>query len=534
MINFPQCHKLSSGKDPESASCRPRGLRQPSREKSLQFPDHPAPTNSQLPAEASARAGQTIIFMIMVLLILAVVIIWVFDVHTVLNLKTRTQNAGDAAALAAARWQGITLNLVGDLNILQALALSRGDAGAARQISAVQARLCFAGPLVGLAAAQQAAKNNHIYVNPDYTANLMTHADLVQNYYAADTARFPEPYANAWTEYAEMLASLAGQGVAAGPDNTWYYTDSTDTHWLLSRNFYEAVASLDWCWFYWNNRNILQAYADFQYWADLPTASQSPNIANSEIFGLGLIPLTTILPEGTGTVAQMNNLRVVRRINSENISNTVAGITNTWYAYDNAAWTSWRALAPENDFPIIPRQVRPEYDYAGADTVIRVEANADPRMPSAFPNIQPFLTRSSPSAARLAQSNSIAGTVTWTAAAKAFGYLTADGVKVRPDTNGIVLPAFQDVRLIPVDTATRANAGAYDLAWRSHIQDHLPTYLQSGQSGLDADCWYCRQLQTWDDQSFRQEGIDWLNDTNHPCFRAYGGPGAHGGTRRGH
>jgi len=60
------------------------------------------------------------IFMIMALLILAVVIVWVFDVHTVLHIKARTQNAGDAAALAAARWQGVSLNLIGDLNILQA------------------------------------------------------------------------------------------------------------------------------------------------------------------------------------------------------------------------------------------------------------------------------------------------------------------------------------------------------------------------------------------------------------------------------
>ena len=196
------------------------------------------------------------IFMIIALLILAVVIVWVFDVHTVLQLKARTQNAGDAAALAAARWQGISLNLIGDMNILQALALSRGDTNAAAQITDMQARLCFVGPLVGLLASQQAAKNNHAYVNPDYTAQLMAHAASVSSY-ANDAHLFPEPYANAWPKYSGMLSNIAAQGVAAGPDNTRYFTDSTDSHWLLSRNFYEAVAGLDWCWFYWHGQATL-------------------------------------------------------------------------------------------------------------------------------------------------------------------------------------------------------------------------------------------------------------------------------------
>lgn len=472
------------------------------------------------------------IFMIMALLILAVVIIWIFDVHTVLHLKARTQNAGDAAALAAARWQGISLNLIGDLNILQALALSRGDTTASAQITDVQARLCFVGPLVGLLASQQAAKNNRAYVDPDYTANLLAHADIVLSYYAADTNRFREPYPGAWPEYGGMLANIAAQGVAAGPDNTWYYTDSTDSHWLLSRNFYEAVAGLDWCWFYWHGMTTLQDYADYQYWLDLPSAQPAPNTDNCEVFGLGLLPFTAVLPGGVGAVERMNLLRSERGISPDTISNEVAGITNTWYGY---VWTAWSALAPGNDFPILPLQVKPEYDYAGADAVTRVEAQPDPRMPSAFPGIQPFLNRSSPSAARLTQSAAAAGAVTWTAAAKPFGYLlTAGGSPVRPDAYAIVLPAFRDVRLIPVDTATGSNIGAYDLDWRRHTQDHLPTYMQSGQAGLETDCWYCQQLQTWEDLAFRQQGIDWLSDTNHPCVPPVGGPGEHGGTRRGH
>lgn len=482
--------------------------------------------------KAATIAGQTMIFMIMALLILAMLIIWIFDVHTVLHLKARTQNAGDAAALAAARWQGISLNLIGDLNILQALALSHGDTNSSAQIAAVQARLCFAGPLVGLLAAQQAAKNNGAYANPEYTAILMEDAARGTDY-AADTNRFPEPYPGAWQEYGNMLASIAAEGVAVGPDNTQYFENFTTGHLLQSRDFYWAVAGRDWCWFYWQPYALtaLQAYSNFQYWPDLPPPPPPPNTHNSEVFGLGLLPFAAALPGGA--VDRMNFLRSERGISPNTISNEVAGVINTWYGY---AWTSWSALAPDNNFPITPLQLKPEYDYAGADTVLRVEATADPRMPAAFPSIAPFLISSASSASRLTQSNIAAGAVTWTAAGKPFGYLSVDGVKVRPDTYSLVLPAFHDVRLIPVDAATGSNAGAYDLAWRKHNPNHLRTYLSSGLAGLEADCWYCQQLQTWEDAAFRQQGLDWIQAhcIDHPCESTGAGSGPGGGTRRGH
>ena len=63
---------------------------------------------------------------------------------------------------------------------------------------------------------------------------------------------------------------------------------------------------------------------------------------------------------------------------------------------------------------------------------------------------------------------------------------------------------------------------------------YLPLYMQDGLAGLQAGCWYCQQLQTWEQPDFRQLGMDWLSDTNHVCVH-YGGPGGPGGgTRRGH
>ena len=52
------------------------------------------------------KSGQALIFLMMVVLIGLLVVIWNFDLHRVITAKMRVRNSTDAAALAAARWQG--------------------------------------------------------------------------------------------------------------------------------------------------------------------------------------------------------------------------------------------------------------------------------------------------------------------------------------------------------------------------------------------------------------------------------------------
>ncbi|MBU4198710.1 MAG: hypothetical protein KKG09_07810 [Verrucomicrobia bacterium] len=463
----------------------------------------------------SSRSGQTMIFMVMVLIILSFIVVWNFDLHTILHLKSRTQNAGDAAALGAARWQGITLNLIGDLNIMQAVALSGGDTNTASQIAGLQARLCYVGPAMGLLAAQQAAKNNGIYVNPDFSARLNEHATAVLTEYL-DV--FTEPYSNCWQEYGGILENIAVQGIAAAPDNAHLYTDYTGGHILLELNFYDAVAGRDWCWFYFNAMSLLEYYTDYLYWPALPPMIPQIQPANSEIFGLGLTPYATTLPGGLNTILLMNSLRSNRNLSMTVISNEVAAIASVWYIYNSSVWTSWTnmSLVGADPFPAFAA-VRTQYDYAGADAAIRIEASADRLTPGSSGSI-----------------------ITWTAAAKPFGYLMADGSPVRPDTYSIVLPAFHNVRLIPVDASSAPAGGAYDIGWREHIEAHLPLYLENGLAGLEANCWQCQQLTLWENAAFREEGLAWLSATNdvggllHPCDEMGGPGGPGGGRRRGH
>ncbi len=450
------------------------------------------------------------IFLLMVLLILATAIIWNFDLHKVIHLKMRSQNAADASALAAARWQAVTLNLIGDLNIMQAVALSINDGDLAGQIAETQSRLCYAGPLVGLLASQQAAKNNGIYVSKSFSERMATHANSVLADYSAV---FAEPYAGCWNEYGTMIKSVAAAGVAAAPDNTAYYTDYSGGHILLSMDFYNAIAGQEWCWFYWYAWTILQTYLDYESWPALPPQVPQSQPENSEIYGLGLTTLST-LPGGTPTVAKMNSLRTERNLGTQTISNSVATTAAKWFIYQSSKWSDW-PIMKDPSFPIFPeKHVKPQYDYAGADAVTRIEAVSERLMPSASDR-----------------------RISCTAAAKPFGYLTTDeGTQIRPDSYQIVLPAFHDVRLIPVDASSSPSGGAYDLAWRDHIETHLPLYVESGLEGLSADCWYCQQLRTWEDPLFRQDMIDWVQEhcIEHTCVRSGSGPGPGGGARRGH
>lgn len=464
------------------------------------------------PDRHAGKSGQTLIFLIMILVILTFVALWNFDLHKIIYVKSLSQNAGDGAALAAARWQGVTLNLIGDLNLMQAVALTDGLTNEAAEIAGLQARLCYVGPMIGFMAAQQAAKNNGVYNNADFTSNVLDHARMVRTDYAVTGADgqmlFPEPYPDAWTEYADMIEAIAAGGIAAGPDNARYYEDYSGTHLLLDPEFYDAVGGQDWCWFLHHALDLLENYTDYHWWPDLPERIPTAQPMNSEYFGLGLRTRRQTLSEDD--IALMTGLIDERGLTGRVDSAGANAITSTWYCY-NFMWTAWDAIAPDgvdDPFPATGR-VFPQYDYAGADAAIRVETEASRYTPGA--------------------SNS---PITWTAAAKPFGQLNDTE---RPDAYDLVLPAFHDLRLIPVDASSAPAGGAFNMNWREHIENHLPDYMQHGPGRLiPGVCWYCRQLVTWENAAFRQSGIDWLAQYSSRCRTPGPGQNRGGGRRRGH
>lgn len=463
------------------------------------------------------RRGQTLIFLILIVVALFFVVIWNFDLHKILRVKSVAQNGGDSAALMAARWQGATLNLVGDLNLMQALALSVNDTASASAITNVQARLLYVGPMIAFLASQQAAKNNGIFNNDDYTAYLREHAHRVRHDYPYQVTPggeplFPPPYPNAWEEYADMLDYIADQGVAAGPDNMRLYGDYAEDHILLMIGFYEAVAGRIWCWFYHHAPTLLEDYQNFFpcWWPPLPELTHAQYI-NSEFFGLGLVRSHTALTN-LAPLAALTAARDERGLSGAFTTNATLALDATWYCYGQG-WGAWDAFRSDgvNHFPATG-PVRPAYDYSGADAAIRIETP---------------VTRLTPGAEGATVTNSLL----WTAAAKPFGLLDDE---TPPNAYELVLPAFRQTRLIPVDTSSAGAGGSYNLAFRRHIEDHLPDYMAHGIAGTHGGCWFCRQLRTWEKPSFRDDGVEWLDENSWRCTITGGGGGGGGGSRRGH
>lgn len=479
------------------------------------------------------RRGQTMVFLVMVVVILAFIALWNFDLHKVIYVKTLTRNAGDGAALAAARWQGITLNLLGELNAAQAVAINdallRGDTNfaEARAIAELQARVCFAGPMVGFASAQQAGKNNGIHVNREYTSEVLQHAAAIRAFAAAVRAQnlAQPPYvnadgSNAWDDYADMLTVVGGDGVVAMPGRQSPYAGY---HILLDQGFYQAIATMNWCWFYNHARNLLQTYAGWQSWPPLPPLF-TRDFNASEYFPLN-VNTVPYLDSLAGYMGDRNMpTRALQQLSQVSGHSLVSGVTQVpaaWYCYDRSHWIPWTEWINTNQnssgsgaFPWYS-SVKPQYDYAGCDAGLAVVAD---------------------SSATLFSKKRYS--ITWVAAAKPFG--TLDG-NVPPHTYGIVLPAFTDVRLIPYDSKISPDGSTPDdLAWIEHITAHLPIYMRYGPDGirdLASGCSYCRNLITWEDPAFRQTGVAWLQTYWTNCIQRGGGGGGSrggGGTSHGH
>ena len=462
-------------------------------------------------------SGQAALLLLAVLVVLLAALLWNADLHALATRKTKAQNAGDAAALAAARWQANTLNLVGQLNLAHLEALEAGDLATATAITSMQARISFAGPLTGLAAAQAAARRNGIPSDDDYTALLARHAEDVLEYArpVGGGMALPEPYPGAWVEYHDALMDIARAGVAAAPDNAKFFFDPDGDHILLSKDFYEAVAGRQWCWFFLNcstggDRTILDDFTDHTWFDPLPPPGP-PLLRNPEIFGVGI---------ETHETALRSNPFLARYLEAHyNATTNSLAATATWYFHSPAIWsTHWDGMSPDDEDPLpLAGPVRDEYDYAGADAVVRLHANATLLSPSASGEAREIL---------------------WTAAAKPFGYIgdaaspVSGGEKLRPNAFGLVLPAYRAVRLIPIDAATSGADGSFDIDWRRHCVEHLPPYLGTG--ALAGGCRYCDRIRRFEDAAFRRQGSDWLRENSYKCTLPSHGGGHGGGTRRGH
>lgn len=462
--------------------------------------------------DMAARRGQVALYLLAALVVLCILAAMNVSVFVAVRARNRVENAGDAAALAAARVQGRLLNEIGRLNVAHVLAALAGDRAECERIVMEQRRLALLGPVDALRAADAAARENGMEVRPEFSAILREHVRVVREVYAhganAAGEPYPEPWPGAWQEYADAIAGAISGGLATGPDNCEFY-GTTGGHLLLDMNFYHAIAGRSWCWFKFHALDTLRHYDDYGYWGPLPVVNDNP-LENSELFSLhvrawrGSFLDLFSAEEIAAAVERFAENAPAVAAEAVKRARLLGDRTQTWFLYDPGAWRKWWEISPsgESRFPVVG-EVRPEYDVRGCAAICRCIHTGDRYV--------------------------------WSAAAKPFGTLPgAEGPATASSLHGFVLPCFTAVRLVPLDAVGGQNLATADWEWVSHVRQHLWTYLDKGPEKIPAVCFYCRQLMEWERAAFRRIGIDWLELNGGKC-RVTGGPGGgHGGTSHGH
>ena len=454
-----------------------------------------------------ARNGQVALYLVAVLVAIAVLTFMNVDIFLAIRAKNHATNAGDAAALAAARYQGELLNQVGEDNVDQLKAALKNDWQECLKIMERQRRRVFLGPLeavqIGCMAARTAVSGCEAgggdYAEEFESAKikkiLEQHVFDIRSVYSADVDLFPEPWEGAWEEYAQHLELAIGGDVVAGPENA-EFASAYSCFPLLEQAFYNAVAGEMWCWFKWNGEWLFDRDSH-----NMPRPVFTPDRKrdNSEIYSLHLEIKT--LPE----VLDADWTNIIMRLTGC----TEKDMSESWLltngtqrlAFFDARWDSWResGFSVDNGFPIVG-DVKPEYDVYGCAALCRV----------------------------------IRGGYDWTAAAKPFG--TVENLSGEQDVvtclKRLVTPAFTDVRLVPIDSVGGRDLHTADYDWMIHVRDHLPRYFENGP--LYNGCWYCRQLVSWENPVFRDRGRRRLQYHSSDCVRPRGHGGDRGGTAHAH
>ena len=469
-----------------------------------------------------ARSGQVAVYLATVILVLCVLAILNVDTFTATRAKWRVQDAGDAAALAAARTQAQVLNEIGRANITRIeVALTEGMSVEARmelcrEIEFEQRRKMLLGPVGGLRTASDAAEANGMARRPEYSKIISDHANVVRLVYmdGGGLEAYPEPYPGAWEEYAMALEVAAEPGLAAGADNMELYCAPGD-HILLNRAFYNAIEGRDWCWFHFNCEYLLSEYTDWTDWGPIPENRENL-LGNSEVFSLHLKPrdvsiLNVLSPSLIKKIANTSASEL------DIMTNAILRATQTWFFFDEVAWGPWfdgRRLAGDDsgEFPIVG-SIKPEFNVRGSAAACRCMNDAT------------------------SVSTDDASTYVWAAAAKPFGNVGGDdGRGVQGSRyKGFVVPEFRDVRLVPLDSVGGSSRCTADMAWITHIRDHLPKYLVGGPSRIGSSCRYCMSLKLWENPAFRKRGATWLEYNSGQCVRPTScGTLPGGGTSHGH
>ncbi len=410
------------------------------------------------------KSGQIAILLVLLLAGLVMLFALNVDVFTSSRSKIRLQNAADASALALARWQGITLNLIGELNLAHLAAVCHSNRSAIAGIVSLQQRIAFMGPTVGFKAANDIARENGVGISRDMTLATRLVADFMDE------------------GYGRMLDVVLRDGIRAGVDNAAMVRAGTVDP-RVDPDFYAAIRSRDF-------RTLCLRYAGGAHQLpSIPPGAPDPEeillSGNNACFGNVGVGWESGAAYGgrIGTLADFARDCGIDdgTVNAQGLkTNAMLFAERPWCIYDP---TEWRDLPVEFSFSRFPwlTPLKEMYNTSGGSATIRVEGSV-------------ALT------AVASQTNAIAAQ----AAAKALG--SAWGRKVGTTMPPLVLPCFDRSRLVPFGPGA---AGRYGMSNSRHIRGLLGLLGRGGTSS------YLGLLDVFHGDEFRSAAEKWYSDHGH-------------------
>lgn len=215
-------------------------------------------------------SGQVLISGVIMLTLLLLTLLYMFDVHNVIRGKLKLETGQQAAALAGAAWQKNSLNLIGEINLFKACsALLEGDdhwthplpdvpedkndpeyqqkrkerrdalQGRIDLLTEMQTRVSFIGPLIGFAAAQQAAKANGLpAARREAMYNYLRRVSSSVRYGGTENTinnyRWRDPYIM-------LLSEITERGIAVYPNIRTASSPVVDPPELANEEFYAEI-----------------------------------------------------------------------------------------------------------------------------------------------------------------------------------------------------------------------------------------------------------------------------------------------------
>ena len=477
------------------------------------------------------RNGQVAIYLLVTLLVIVLMVFANVGFYLSVRAKNRMMNVVDAAAVAAAKYQGALLNEVGWRNVEHLKAVVQGVEWTDAENDDPEAflrELVFFNPVRGIVLANDAARAWGAEGAADEW-DLQAFSDHI-----AEIRDNPEFYSREdpdwWGKYAAKLKSAVSKAVVlprymevAKPGAAGLFASET---------FYSVLAAKAWCWFSIGSRS--------NYLSSDPQTFEAAEIVpckppeNSEVFSLHVTFKGFLDSEwreeyvdGVGFSERWTNFVCqVTNLSRQDITASLDAIVDANFAFYDDTWRSWSTPPSSDSIGFNPDDMplagslKPEYDVAGCvascATVGEKPTFARIFLPQDIKDLGEEGSGAGPPADGDADSDRRRMHVS--ADAKPLGTVRNLDGEVAPVTAycSFIAPSspgeqiFTDAQLVPVDSVPQPSSVGTDPDWYEHVKKHSPQHLISS-------CSYCRLWERWSDASFRSAIRAWLDRNADTC-----------------